>query len=175
MTTERTLTWSIPGTPEQILRRCQDPEVARRRAEIDPALEAQVTELAADTDDGHILVMEITAKIPESWIPKRFSASLRGMAGRPRIVRREAWRLADDGCAHADIDVRLESIPATRINASARLCDDDADHSTLTYHLELEVAIPLMGATIERTVLDQVARGYDKEVRVLQGAGGGRS
>lgn len=170
MTTERTLTWPIPGTPEQILRRCQDPEVARRRAEVDPALEAQVTELAADTADGYILVMEITAKIPESWIPKRLSASLRGMAGRPRIVRREAWRLADDGCAHADIDVRLESIPVTRMSAAARLCGEGAEHSTLTYHLELEVSLPVVGTSIERTVLDQVSRGFEKEARVIQGS-----
>lgn len=164
MTTRRTLTSVIPGSPEEILRRCQDPDVARRRAEADPALAARVTELATDTDDGAVLVMEITASLPQSWIPARISAS---MSGRPTIVRREAWHLADDGCAYADVQIRLESIPATRMTVAARLCPETGDRSTLTYHLELDVSLPMVGSTIERAVLEQIRRGYDKEIHVI--------
>lgn len=164
MTTRRTLSWVIPGSPQEILRRCQAPDVARRRAESDPTLEGRVTELAADTDDGAVLVMEVTAVVPPSWIPPRLSAS---MPGRPTIVRRETWHLTDDGCAHADVQVRLESIPATRMTAAARLCPEGDARSTLTYELELDVSLPVVGSTIERAALERVCRAYDKDAHVI--------
>lgn len=173
MTTRRTLTWIIPGSPEEILRRMGDPDVAARRAAADPALEARVTELATNTSDGSALVMALTGQVPSGWVPDRVASAL---PAQPRIVRREAWRLADDGDAAAEVTVRLEAIPATSMTVEAALAalpgsatDAGAGPaSTLTYDLRLDVGIPFVGAVIERAVMEQIARAYDAEAAVIR-------
>jgi len=168
VTARRTLTWTIPGTPAQILHRLGDPDVARRRAAADPALAAEVTELATDTPDGAALVMAVTAQVPTSWVPARVAAAL---PAAPRIVRREVWRLTGDD-AVADVAVRLEAIPATTMTtgASLRPTAPGADTSTLTYEIRLDVGIPLAGSAIERAVIEQISRGYDQEAAVIAGS-----
>lgn len=163
MTTRRTLSWSIPGTPAQILRRCADPQLAHRRATAEPTLRAEVTELAADTEDGAALVMEVTAGIPDSWLPERIVAHL---PGRPEIIRREEWRLLDDGSARADLQMRLRSVPATRMEATGQLTPD-GQSSILGYELELQVNLPLIGGKIEQMLLDRICRGYDREAEII--------
>lgn len=186
MTTRRTLTWTIPGTPEQILRRLADPGVARRRAAADPTLHAEIIELAADTPDGAALVMAVTAQIPPSWVPARVAAAL---PVRPSIERREVWRRLGDGTAAAQISVHLQGVPATSMAASATLRPAPARPSSkssssstpdapspstpeassiLSYEIQLEVGIPFAGGAIERTVIEQIARGYDQEAAVIR-------
>ncbi|QQS02239.1 MAG: DUF2505 domain-containing protein [Austwickia sp.] len=167
MTIRRTLSWTIPGTPAEIVRRLGDPAVARARVEAEPALHAEVTELATDTPDGAALVMAVSAGIPQGWVPARVAANL---PGQPRIVRREVWRLHDDGTAAADMTVGVEALPATTMAASAGLEPMDATRSTLTYEVQLSVAIPLVGAVVERAVIEQICRGYEKEAAVIRGS-----
>lgn len=164
MTIRRELAWSLPGTPEQILRRVAEPAVARRRARAEPTLDGAVTQLATDTADGAILVFEVTATVPHGWVPARVAAALPGV---PRIVRREAWRLGPDGSARADLTIRPENIPMTTMAGAGTLSPDGEGTSTLAYELRLDVAIPLVGGTIERAVMDQICRGYDSEAAVI--------
>lgn len=165
MSARRTLAWTLPGAPEEILRRLQDPEMARRRAQAEPALEAEVTHLEADTPDGEILVMEATATVPRGWVPDRVAHAMPGL---PRIVRREAWRLQADGSALVELTVRPDGIPMTTMTGRGSLRPDGDAASTLSYELSLDVAIPLVGRAIERAVLDQICRGYDKEAAVIR-------
>lgn len=165
MTIRRTLTWTIPGDPADILRRLGDPAVAQRRVTAEPTLHAEVVELATDTPDGAALVMTVSAGIPQGWVPARVAA---GLPGQPRVVRREVWRLADDGTAAATMTVEVEAIPATSMTAGARLEPQAAGRSTLTYEVQLDVAIPLVGAVVERAVIEQICRSYDKEAAVIR-------
>lgn len=177
MSTHRTLSWAIPGTAEEILQRCADPDVARRRAECDSTLQAGVTHLSTQTRDGATLDFEVAGHIPDSWIPSVVTAKLAkhsGGSGRPGITRRETWYLQDDGGAHATVTIDLTGIPATRVGAAARLTPDGTngpDACTLTYDLELDIALPLLGSTIERAVLHQIAGALDKEAVVIQSCG----
>lgn len=168
MTTARTLTWTFDDTPEAILRRCGRPEVAQARARADRNLEAEVVELATDTPDGAVLVVAMTGRIPTSWIPSKVTSSMRSaMSGTPGIHRREAWYLDEDGAAYADVDFDLQGVPATTLSGSARLAPTGSG-STLTYQLDLDVEIPFFGSMIEKAVLDQVARAFDKEAHVIR-------
>ncbi|WP_068432109.1 DUF2505 domain-containing protein [Piscicoccus intestinalis] len=171
MTTARTLTWTFDDTPEAILRRCGRPEVAQARARADRNLEAEVVELATDTPDGAVLVVAMTGRIPTSWIPSKVTSSMRSaMSGTPGIHRREAWYLDEDGAAYADVDFDLQGVPATTLTGSARLAPTGTtgSGSTLTYQLDLDVEIPFFGSMIEKAVLDQVARAFDKEAHVIR-------
>lgn len=183
MSTHRTLSWAIPGTAREILTRCEDPDVARRRAECDTALRARVSHLRAgdpDSPDDPALVFEVTGQIPQEWIPSAVAsrlASHSGGSGRPGITRRETWYLHDDDSAHALVAIDLSGIPATRVGAAARLApqgrqgSQGSQHShgcTLTYELDLDVSVPFLGSTIERAVLSQIAAALDKEARVIQ-------
>lgn len=173
MTTRRTLTWTIPGTPERILRRLGDPEVAARRAAADPTLEGRVIELTTDAPDGSLLVMAVTAQIPSGWVPDRLASAL---PAQPRIVRREAWRLVDGGDAMAEVTVRLESIPVTTMAVEAALAAQPgatggagaSPASTLAYDIRLDVGLPFVGAAIERAIIEQIGRAYDAEAAVIR-------
>lgn len=165
MTTHRTLSWTFRASPEAVLRRCADPQVARARAQADPNLQAQVTQLATDTADGAVLVVEMTGAIPRGWLPAKVSSA---MGEGPRITRREAWYLAEDGGAYADVRFRFDNVPATSMTGSARLAPRGADASELTYRLELDIAIPMLGSMIENAVLAHVAGAFDKEAHVIQ-------
>lgn len=168
MTTARTLTWTFDDTPEAILRRCGRPEVAQARAQADRNLEAEVVELETDTPDGAVLVVAMTGRIPTSWIPSKVTSSMRSaMSGTPGIHRREAWYLDEDGAAYADVAFDLQGVPATTLAGSARLAPTGSG-STLTYQLDLDVEIPFFGSMIEKAVLDQVARAFDKEAHVIR-------
>ncbi len=175
MTTARTLTWTFDGTPEEILRRCGRPEVAQARAQADRNLEAEVVELETDTPDGAVLVVAMTGRIPTSWIPSKVTSSMRSaMSGTPGIHRREAWYLDEDGAAYADVAFDLQGVPATTLAVSARLAptgptgSTGSTGSTLTYQLDLDVEIPFFGTMIEKAVLDQIARAFDKEAHVIR-------
>ncbi len=163
MTTRRTLSWTIPGTPADILRRCADPGLAHRRATCEPTLAAHVTHLSTDADDDAALVMEVTAGIPESWLPDRLVAHL---PEPPKIIRREAWHLSQDGAARADLTMRLHAVPATRMSGRGRLTPA-GDSSVLEYELELEVSIPMLGPKVESMLLDRICRGYEREAHVI--------
>lgn len=173
MNTHRTLSWAIPGTAREILTRCADPDTARRRAECDTTLRAQVTELHAshpDTPDEPALVFEVAGQIPQEWIPSAVASKLAshsGGSGAPGITRRETWYLQDDGSAHAVVSIDLSGIPATQVGAAARLAPH-GNTCTLTYELELDVAVPFLGSTIERAVLSKIAGALEKEARVIQ-------
>ena len=170
MSSHRTLSWAIPGTPGEILQRCADPDVARRRAECDTTLGAQVTHLSTDSPDCAALVFEVAGLIPEAWIPGPAAAKLAkhsGGSGRPGITRRETWHLHDDA-ASAHVTIDLTGIPATRVGAAARLAPDGPTSSTLTYELDLDVSVPFLGPMIERAVLGQIAGALEKEARVIQ-------
>lgn len=159
--------FSIPGRPEQVLERCRDPEVARARAASDPTLAAEVTELGGPVDGGAFLVYAVTGRLPESWIPARVAAA---MPAQVQVSRREAWFLADDGGAHAQVDIDLGAIPATRIRAAARLAPRGPQDSALIYRLDLDVSVPLLGSAIERAVLGRLAAALEREAEVIRGA-----
>ena len=69
--------------------------------------------------------------------------------------------------AYADVDFDLQGVPATTLSGSARLAPTGSG-STLTYQLDLDVEIPFFGSMIEKAVLDQVARAFDKEAHVIR-------
>ncbi len=165
MTIRRTLTSPVPGTPAEILQRLGDPDVAAARAASDPTLHAQVTELYGGEGELH---MTLVAELPASWIPAPVRSRLQTT---PRIVRRETWLMADDGAAYADVDVVVEGVPATTMTSTARIArsTDDPGSSDLTYLLSLTVALPIVGGVVERTVMEQIARGYEKEAHVIAG------
>lgn len=165
MTTKRTMSWTFSGSPEEVLRRCGDPQVAQARAQADPNLQAEVTRLETDTADGAVLAVEMTGAIPRGWLPDRVSSA---MGEGPRITRREAWYLADDGGAYADVQFRFDNVPATTMTGSARLAPHGAGASELTYRLELDITIPMFGSMIENAVLSHVAGAFDKEAHVIQ-------
>lgn len=167
MTTQRTMSWTLSGSPEQVLRRCGDPQLALARAQADPNLQAQVTQLEVDTADGAVLLVEMTGAIPRGWLPERVSSTM-GEGRGPRITRREAWYLADDGGAYADVQFRFDDVPATSMTGSARLAPRGADVSELTYRLDLHISIPMLGSMIENAVLAHVAGAFEKEAHVIQ-------
>lgn len=163
MTIRRSLSWVIPGTPAEILRRLQDPEVARRRAQSEPSLPARVTELSTGPDVA--LVYEVSAQLPDSWIPAPAVAHLRT---RPGITRRETWRL--DGDAQAEVDFVLDAIPATRLHGAAALRARDEQSSELRYDLTLAVTVPLLGRGIEAALIAKISAAFDREAAVIAGA-----
>lgn len=164
MTTHRTLSWAIPGTPAGILQRLRDPEVARRRAQSEPSLPAHVTELSAGPAPDIALVYEVTAQLPDSWIPAPAVAHLRT---RPGITRRETWRLGADGDAQAQVDFTLDAIPATRLRGAAGLRARDEQECELRYDLSLDVTVPLLGRGIEAALIAKISTAFEREAAVI--------
>lgn len=163
MTIRRTLSWTIPGTPREILRRLADPAVAAARAASDPTLQAEVTELSGGEGELH---MAVVAELPDSWAPAPVRSRL---LATPRIIRRETWLIADDGAAYADMNIEVEGVPATTMTTVARLAPmaDHVNSSELTYLLSLTVDLPIIGGLVERTVMEQITRGYEREADVI--------
>lgn len=167
MSTTRTLSWNFPATPREVLTRCGDPAVAQARAQADPILVARVVDLRTDSPDGAVLVVTMAGAIPTTWIPSRLTSRMGSSGnGGPGITRSEAWYLDDDGSAYAAVTFDFTGVPATTMTGSARLTPT-AGGSQLTYRLELDVAIPLVGGAVESTVLSQVAGAFDKEADVI--------
>lgn len=179
MSSTATFRWKVGAAPAEVLRRCGDVEVARRRATVDPSMNARVTELATDTPDGAALVFTVAADLPAGWVPAKLVGSL---PARPGLTRREEWRLRPDGCAEARIDVGLSGVPATRMTMTGTLtpvpaavpggpaAPGGADASSLEYAIRLDVGIPLMGRAVEGAVLEQLRRAMDQEAVVIQNA-----
>lgn len=171
--------WTVSAAPAEVLRRCGDPEVARRRATVDPSMNARVTELATDTPDGAALVFTVAADLPAGWVPAKLVGSL---PARPGLTRREEWRLRPDGSAQARIDVGLSGVPATRMTMTGALTPvapavpggpavpDGSAASFLEYAVTLDVGIPLMGRAVEGAVLEHLKRAMAQEAEVIQNA-----
>ncbi|GAB98140.1 hypothetical protein BJY21_003151 [Kineosphaera limosa] len=170
MSSHRTLSWEFDGSPQQVLTRCADPRIAAARATADPNLQAEVTELLTDSPDGAALIVTMVGQIPSGWLPSRVADKMGEHGGGPSITRREAWYLADDGSAFADVRFAFQGVPATTMTGSARLAPAGPDRSALTYQLDLDVAIPLLGSMIEAAVLKNVVAAFDKEAHVIASA-----
>lgn len=162
------MTWVVPGSPAEVLRRLRDPDVAARRAASDVTLPAEVTELAGGGESEPALMMTIEASLPDSWIPPQVRGRL---TNTPRVVRREVWTLTPGGTAVADVTITLESVPATTLLVDGRLTPRcDGTLSDLVHDLALTVGIPVLGSVLEQAVLAKVVQGYQNEADVILSA-----
>lgn len=153
------VTQHYPAAPDVVAEMLTDDVYIERAATDSGALHA--THEVVPHDDGAFVISALR-RLPTDTIP----ASMRSLVGSSielRIV--QAWSPASvSGGRNATMTINITGAPA-RCTAQAQLRPDDPQGTMVTYAGEVQVPIPLLGPSVEQTVVQAIKDGLATEHR----------
>lgn len=150
-----TFTRPMTSTRDQVWARLLDPQVAESRARAE-GVNGSVTRHEPGADQ---VVIGIDTPVPDSWLP----AMARGHQATVRRV--ETWH--DGDALTGDMSLQIAGAPGT---ASCRMSIGNENGTLVArYDISLTVSVPLIGKSIEASILPRIAGVLEDEVAILDG------
>lgn len=155
MPTPMSLTEPFPAAPEAVLTLLRDEAFLTERMTATGGLNPEVVSI--ESDDADVTTITTRQAIPASALPSMVASMI---PGDPTTERVETWRTDGDGFV-ADFSVTVKGAPAS-LKGTMRLTPG-TDGSTLAVEGTATVPIPMFGAKIEETIVEQVSGFMIKE------------
>lgn len=154
MPTRIALEHDIAAPVARVLTCLEDREVALRRAALEPAMSARLTEftvrpeVVAPGAEPHLerIIAVVDANLPQTWLPAGISSSF-------LIRRTDRWWPDSDGYS-GELSLQVEGLPVTCRGPFALRGFQHGSFMAVT--LDLRVDLPLVGATVERLIRDRM-------------------